>query len=383
MTVTGGDVTRQFALGEGVSFGVRCASRTIKTAVEQTFADLTAAATSTSLVEFEVTEHDDGRLTVRAPDREVGPQSRNGALVTLVTSVTRFALDSDPSRLHLHCAAVGRSGRGVLISASSGVGKTSLTAALLLAGWTYISDESVAVGFDSLLALGFPKPLLIKILGEALHPELMSKRVSLDDEDEFWWLVPASAVPAAYETRSSQRSSSSSSVRGMAAPTSQPSPLGCILRTRSSRWMGQTMDAGRFGERAVLLLASIAARSTCVRLTVGPLEAAVAALGDLVNEHRDLVRVRDVPPPASSVHGWLVVPSVRSVLIGDRVVVHNTETGSIAALDEAGTAVWIALHGEAPAWWEPAQMRAPSTMQFLEQLESIGFVERGGRAREK
>lgn len=62
----------------------------------------------------------------------------------------------------LHAAAVARDGHLVLLAGESGAGKTTLTLALLDAGWTYLSDDLAPVAVDTALVHPFPKPLGVK-----------------------------------------------------------------------------------------------------------------------------------------------------------------------------------------------------------------------------
>ncbi|MDQ4123968.1 MAG: hypothetical protein M3134_00005, partial [Actinomycetota bacterium] len=51
----------------------------------------------------------------------------------------------------LHAAAVARGGELVLLAGESGAGKTTLTLALLDAGWTYLSDDLAPVSVETAL----------------------------------------------------------------------------------------------------------------------------------------------------------------------------------------------------------------------------------------
>ncbi|HYO60305.1 MAG TPA: hypothetical protein VEU29_00220 [Actinomycetota bacterium] len=62
----------------------------------------------------------------------------------------------------LHAAAVARDGHLVLLAGRSGAGKTTLTLALLDAGWTYLSDDLAPVSTETGLVHPFPKPLGVK-----------------------------------------------------------------------------------------------------------------------------------------------------------------------------------------------------------------------------
>ena len=52
-------------------------------------------------------------------------------------------------------------GEVVLLPATSGYGKTTLTAALLQAGWAYGTDEAVGVREGSLESVTYAKPLVL------------------------------------------------------------------------------------------------------------------------------------------------------------------------------------------------------------------------------
>ena len=367
--------TRSFAAGKA-TFVVECPSVHVRDAVEALFTDLPGGEERPIDRVITISEGDEGTLCVESGDEFHGPEQRpNNALATLTTAVTRLSLDCEPEWLHLHCAGLELDGRGVLISASSGTGKTTLTAALVARGWTYISDESVAIESDASCASGFAKPLMIKTGARELLPQLAAHRVSLKPDDELYWHVPASAIPA---TITERLEPALVVILQRSADGLTDIPAAPALMERADTvvaLMGETMDAVRFGPDAVLVLARLVARCTCVSLSVGPLDSSAKALVDLIAtppEPKEVVALDDLS--GSTHHGWTVPESVRSVMIDNRVVAHDTSGGSIIALDEVGSGVWAALLGEPPGWWRPQVLETPSTGSFLRQLASHGLL---------
>lgn len=66
-------------------------------------------------------------------------------LFRAVGMLNREALEVDPERFHLHAALVGDDDRIVMIPGVRGAGKTTMTAALIDRGWSYGTDEMVAI----------------------------------------------------------------------------------------------------------------------------------------------------------------------------------------------------------------------------------------------
>ena len=310
----------------------------------------------------------EGHLTFTAHTPEA-------ALAALVTAASRLALDEDASRLHLHCAALSLEGRGVLISAPSGTGKTTLAASLVLQEWTYISDEAVALSRSPLHVTGFPKPLMIKPGGGPLLPQLGAHHVSLGTSDSQWWNVPVSRVTRQISEEVDPKLIVILHHGFEGSETMRATPMEIHPADTVVALMEQTMDAQRFGPDAVNVLADLASRCTCVSMAVGPLDQAASALTDLLRAGATGTDVHLIDTSDRSVvDGWRVPEAVRSVLIGDRAVIHDTAEGAIVALDEAGTGVWRALHGDRPHWLSPDGLETNATKLFLAQLCSRGLL---------
>ncbi len=83
----------------------------------------------------------------------------------------------------IHAAAVS-SGRGaILLPGNTGTGKSTLTAALVFSGYTYLSDEIAVINCPSGRVWPFPKPISLRKRGaEALGKEFPDWLFNLDDD---------------------------------------------------------------------------------------------------------------------------------------------------------------------------------------------------------
>jgi hypothetical protein len=91
-----------------------------------------------------------------------GPAPLWTILDDLLADVTRGAIASRPEHLLLHSAAVSLAGHGVLLPAPSGFGKSMSAAALVLAGFDYLTDEATAINLETLEIAPYPKPLTFR-----------------------------------------------------------------------------------------------------------------------------------------------------------------------------------------------------------------------------
>jgi hypothetical protein len=64
--------------------------------------------------------------------------------------------------ISLHAACVGRAGRGILLMGPSGAGKSTVTLQCLLQGFDFLSEDSVFVAPDTMLATGVPNFLHVR-----------------------------------------------------------------------------------------------------------------------------------------------------------------------------------------------------------------------------
>jgi hypothetical protein len=105
------------------------------------------------------------------------------------TEVLAAFAERRPDLLWLHAAAVAREGSALLVVAASGQGKSTLATQLLARGWSYLSDESVAIARAPLVA--YPVPLSPRVR-RAETAEVPPERVHALERVEVE--VPAAAV---------------------------------------------------------------------------------------------------------------------------------------------------------------------------------------------
>jgi hypothetical protein len=101
-----------------------------------------------------VSEH---RLVV---DGQLAAAAATGAEVTaqLCHRLDALAVDHSSDALLLHAGAVADERGAVVIAGSSGSGKSTLVTAFVQRGWSYLTDEVVAIGLDGRVR-PYPKPV--------------------------------------------------------------------------------------------------------------------------------------------------------------------------------------------------------------------------------
>ena len=165
----------------------------LRDVVEYVLQDVSADLATVDHVGMEITIRcpDDLVADISGPTPWEGQVPRHEAVARLVTILNRFALEASSQMLCLHAAGAVVEHRGVALVGPSGVGKTTLLAALMRHGASGVCDEMLRVAPDAGSATSWPKPLSIKPGMDAIYPEIAA--MARDHSGDFRH-VPLSAV---------------------------------------------------------------------------------------------------------------------------------------------------------------------------------------------
>jgi hypothetical protein len=175
----------------GHVFAVASEDASFTAYVDDAFADLRtdrpAAAT------YEVHRMPDGQLRVLFGSGSVGTggllSDVMACLMWHVNQEATWTASRDQVVLHASCAALD--GTGVILAGPMESGKTTTVAALLGAGYGYLTDEAVAIEPETLLLRAYPKPLSIDPGSQSLLAHLAPVH---EERGLGQWLVAGSAV---------------------------------------------------------------------------------------------------------------------------------------------------------------------------------------------
>lgn len=112
--------------------------------------------------------YEDGARTVTAA-------TPAGMARSLVWQLNRLALAAPTPHVLVHAAVASLDGRALVAPGRSGAGKTTLVAALALAGWTYLSDEVACLGPDGARVRPYPRPLALEPGSWGLVPDAVDR----------------------------------------------------------------------------------------------------------------------------------------------------------------------------------------------------------------
>jgi hypothetical protein len=114
------------------------------------------------IYQYEVVTHANGRAVIHTQDHDftVEPPTLLPSLAHGV--ILRNTLAQVRSHLLFHAASLSYQGKGIILAADSGCGKTTLALALVRQGFQFLSDEVAALGFPSGELAPYPRCLWVR-----------------------------------------------------------------------------------------------------------------------------------------------------------------------------------------------------------------------------
>ena len=198
----------------------------------------------------------------------------------LTWHLNRAVIDGSVGRHHLmHASAVTRAGLTVVLPADMESGKTTTAAGLLRGGYDYVTDEAVAVDPATGRVHPFPKRLSLDPGSWPLFADLESKyRAPFLRQ----WQVAPSDLGAAIAPGPVAAPSVIVFPKYVAGATTEVVPIGDAEAVYELARM--TFHFAQAPGRNLRSAARLVAGATVVRLRIGDLEDAVAAVDGLVSE---------------------------------------------------------------------------------------------------
>ena len=227
-----------------------------------------------------LTNTDDEKDLLLVDGEVTSTESKPGRVTgTVVHSLTRKLIE-ETDALAIHAGGVVRDGVAVALPAAMESGKSTLTAGLVRAGFSYLTDEAVLFDWATQIVIPFPKPISLDPGSWPLFPELEPEAPLPDGfKDEQWHIPPDTIRPGSV--------AEPCRIRYIVFPkyaegaTTALTPL-----KRAEATVELAKNTFRFNERprrSLDALSNVVPDAECYRLDVGDLSDAVALVGDLAD----------------------------------------------------------------------------------------------------
>ena len=216
-----------------------------------------------------------GRIIQRAP-------SLAPIIDWVLWQATQEAVERTTEYLALHAGAVARNGKAILLPAPPDSGKTTLSAALTRAGFSYLSDEVALIEPDTALLHPYARALWMEIpsidlMGPDVRQAIPSDLLALGRGQ--YQITPNELRPGSVGKPTRVRFVVAPMYRRGSKTTLEPMSRAEALVAMAD----QSFNFGRFGVKALPLLERVVKGAECYRLAMGDLEAAVRMVGDLIS----------------------------------------------------------------------------------------------------
>ena len=222
----------------------------------------------------------------------VAGRDERGVMPHLEAALNHQTMLTQNTFFQLHAGVMSLQNRAVVFTGKSGTGKSTLAAALLARGWSYLCDEFALIEPKSLLVYPFPKALSIKRDGrdhiERLNLPLVSGEWSDGKRTRpFSYVTPMEAdgvvggpCPIGSVLFLSRRTNMSLRWSRLSEPEAAMTLYRCGLNTE---------DLGR---QAFETAVALARQAQCFELNLGSLEESCDVVESLVSGHCELDEAR-------------------------------------------------------------------------------------------
>ncbi|MHB1414175.1 MAG: hypothetical protein ACYC1C_02890 [Chloroflexota bacterium] len=201
------------------------------------------------------------------------------AIAQLEHTIDSAAARGLARHLLIHAGAVAAGERAILFPGASGQGKSTLVAALCLAGFAYMSDELSVINMESLLLLPFLKAIGLKDGGWKVLT------AAFDTPSPALKATPSDGVTVRYLPGPNPRSTPTP-IRFVLMLDRQPGRSASFVPAPRAQALVElakhSLNLPRHGRKGVEALARVVEGADCYTLTYGDLREAVTTVKNLV-----------------------------------------------------------------------------------------------------